>query len=533
MRRPLALLPLLLAAGAALPAEPAPMPQPAGPVTFEQVVAAARDDAAALPPGEAALTRYLSAAHAADPDGREKLYAVTCYQVNSLSREADLVKPRKVTPWLWAVRLDDYGWRAATWEDLRRANSYFCIKVQVPGVQAKTVKKTLTDRVKKTRPVQGYDQYGRPYTGTQEYYEEATREVVETVEAAAARADFLPAPWLPAAQIADLVKLTGSVTPVVAADQFFDRTALQRDREGHGYYDFLGLDGTRTVKDLDELIGFDRKKAQKARREAAAIVIRSGVAKFPRQAFRESATTGGRWETRDTDSPAGDGNALDRLFEDFKFKASEIIAVLPNGLPVTYLANEKGERQDAAPVNIVGNHKSLDNDLEIGAGTWTCLHCHAGALVKIRDYGRAAYSDATGLRLAVVDPAKERRARYAYLTDDFAFEYEGDQARFDRKYQAATGLPTKELVAAVAGQWRTYRVDAVTLKRAAARAGVTADALRAALRAHVATKRKAGVPADAVLANLLLDDEDAQPIPVDLFEERFGVLMLILGGANP
>ncbi|HEY1191637.1 MAG TPA: hypothetical protein VGE74_28650 [Gemmata sp.] len=205
---------------------------------------------------------------------------------------------------------------------------------------------------------------------------------------------------------------------------------------------------------------------------------------------RNRPPPGGRWETRDTDDPAGDGNALDRLLEDFTFKASVIIAVLPNGLPVTYLSNEKGGCQDAAPVNIVGNHKSPDNDLEIGVGTWTCFNCHGGALAKIRDYGRVANAEETGLRLSVVDPAKERRARYAYLTDDFAFEFESDQKRSERKYEDASGLEAPELVKAVAAQWRAYRVDAVTLKRA----GVTPGALRAGLRALLRQAGRARPP---------------------------------------
>lgn len=484
------------------------------PVGFAEIATAARDDAKANP-ADAPHLRYLSAAHITDAEERAKLFAVVSYQVNSMSREAEIVPPRKVNEWLWTVNLDDYGWKAQTWEDLKRVNAYFTIKVQAAS-PAKAVKKT--------RQVQRLDQYGRPYYATEEYEEQP---------AAVAKEDFVPAPWLPAKEMTELVLLTGSVTPVVAADQFLDQTMIQSGRGGHGYYDFLQLDKTKTVKDLDDLIGFDRAKAVKARREVAAIVLKSGVAKFPRQIFREAAVTGGRWETRDTDSPLGDGNAVDRLFEAFKPKAKEIIVELPNGLPGYYLADAADKRQDAAPTAIVGNHKSFDNDLEIHAGTLTCVVCHRGALIKPRDYGRAVYSDKTGVGLAVIDPDLKRRANYAYLTKDFARALEEDNLRFDRKYKEATGLDTKDLIPAIGDVWKAYHVESVSLKRAAARAGVKPEVLRDALRKHVSAKQKAGVPADAVLANFLLDDEDAQPVPVDLFEERFPVLMLILGGANP
>lgn len=534
--RALILFLMMLCAGPSFAAERAPAPKPAGPIGFDQIIEAALADVRSLPAGAPARTRYLCASNEAnDPAALERTGAVVGgYQVNSLSREPDIRRARQVTPWLWAIDTDDYGPAFATaWEAFAADNPYFTIKVQIPSV-TKELKRTVTDRVKKVRQVLRYDQYQRGYYAPEDYYEEVSREVVETVAVAGpVKETFIPAPWLPTRETAALVLLTGSSTPIVFADQFFDRTAIQKGRTGNGYRDFLGLQKDPTLKDLYELTGFDRGKSIKARKEVAAIVLKSGVARFPRQAFREVALTGGFWRTKDTDDPKANGNAVDRLFEAFEFKAQEIIAPLPNGLVVTELADQNDQQQDAAPNAIVGNRKSADNDFEIHVGTVTCFVCHGAALIKVRDSGRAKYSEKTGITLEVVDPATRRRAHYAYLTGDFADEYESDQKRFDRKYREASGLDTPALAKAVAEQWRAYHVDAVTLKKAAARAGVTPDALRTALRRHVTLKKAAGVPADEVLGYFLLDDEDEQPVPIELFEERFPVLMLILQGANP
>ena len=470
------------------------------PITFDVIVTSALADAKLQPAATVPYVRYLCASNESG-EGLERLYAVTNYQLNSLSREPQIVKARKVNEWLWAIDTRDYGEPfVVAWEAFANDNPYFVIKVE-PVKQKQVIR---------------YDMRGTPY-----YENQTTGSTV------------LAAPWLPKVEIDTLNVLTHSQTPIVFADQFFDRTAIQKGRKGNGYRDFLGLQKDTSLKDLYELVGFDRIKSVKARREVAAIVLKSGVAKFPRQAFREQALTGGFWRTKDTDDPLNNGNAVDRLFESFEFKAQEIIAVLPNGLVVTDLANDKDVQQDTAPIAIVGNHKSPNNDLEIHVGTVTCFVCHAGALAKIRDYGRAIYNEKTGVTLDAIDPTLQRRARYAYLTDDFARDYDDDNKRFDSKYKEATGLDKIKLVQAVAEQWKLYHADSVTLRRAAARAGVTPESMRVALRNHVSAKRKAGIPADAVLINFLVDDEDVQPIPIELFEERFPVLMLILKGVNP
>src|SRR5687768_11910090 len=123
-------LPLLFAPLLAVPsAEVAPMPQPAGPITFADVVRTAAADAASLPLDQAARTRYLDARNLPAATRREA-FAVLAYHVNALSRESKRTPPREVMPWLWAIRLDDYRWSADTWESLAGFNAYFAIRVK-------------------------------------------------------------------------------------------------------------------------------------------------------------------------------------------------------------------------------------------------------------------------------------------------------------------------------------------------------------------------------------------------------------------
>lgn len=479
-------------------------PAPPAPVPFAEVVAAAHADAAALPAGLAPLTRYLSAAHLPRAE-RVELYAVVSYHANALSRESKRVPPRKVTDYLWAVRLDDYRWSAATWEELRRVNHYFAVKVQVPG-------KTVT----KTRTVTKTDQYQRQYQTTEEY-----------TEAGAAVIDFIPAPWLPAKETGELVTLTGSATPIVRADEWLFQTAAQADRKGHGYYDWLRL--TKRA-DAEKLAALDRKTAEELYRELAAIVPVSGVGLNNRQVFRYGTLSGSWWETRDANNNVERRNAVANLLDDYQHDAEEIVATLPNGLPLYYLSNAKGDQIDSVPDTIAPDHRSTNNDRRIHVG-YSCVACHTdGGLRPIRDYARKLYKAETGLSLATIaaDPAKARRLESVYL-GPLDRAYKRDAGDFADAIEDVSGLKPAELAKAFEKRWSAYADAPVTLDRAAAEAGVTPNQLRDALRRYARGK---GV-IDPVLAGYLLPDEDVLPVRREYAEERFPVLMLVLQGANP
>lgn len=506
----LAPLPLALAAAIAAGAERAPMPQPAGPVGFTEAVSAALSDARALPAGVAATTRYLDARHL-PPVERRELYAVLSYHVNGLSRESKRVPPRKVTEWLWAVDLTDYRWDPKVWEDLRRTNHYFAIKVQTPG--------TAVAPVKKTRPkLVGTYADGRPYyEGTEEYTEPGT--------AANAKDDFVAAPWLPVKEVGALLLLTGSATPIVRADEFLYQTGAQAERKGHGYYDWLGL--TKRA-DAEKLAALDRRKAEELYRELAAIVPVSGVSPNNRQVFRYATITGAWWETRDAFANTDRKNAVANLLDDYQHDAEEIVFALPNGLPGYYLSDAKGVQVDTAPDTIAADHDATNNDRRVHVG-YSCIACHQDAGLKpVRDYARRLYNPETGVSLATValDPAKARRLESAYL-GPLAKAYTRDVGDFTEAITDVCGLKPGELAKGMRRQWSRYIDAPVTLDMAAAECGVSAAELRAALRTHARTK---GV-IDPVLVGYLI--EDPPPIRREHFEERFGALMLIVGGAHP
>lgn len=529
----------------ALGADPAPMPVPAAgdaPVPFAEVVKAAAADAARLPADLARQTRYLDARHVPAALRRET-FAVLAYHVNSLSREVRLTPPRQVTAWLWAVRLDDYRWDARVWEDLARVNVYYAIKVAIKNIPAVMVSPTPA-KVKRTRKVLKPNPNGHGYVEVTEEYEEevppdgAAVPAGRPVGTAAGPPspptsplpekgeDFIPAPWLPPAEVAALVGATGSKTPIVRADQLVFQTGAQADaRKGHGYYDWFGF---KKLGDAEKLAALDRKAAAELYRELAAITVVSGVALNNRQLFRFATLTGAWWESRDVKANDGARNAVGNLLDDFRPDAFEIVFTLPNGLPAYYLANAAGEQQDTAPDFIASDHRSTGNDRRIHAA-FSCVACHAdGGLRPIRDWSRKIYNPETGLGLATLalDQAKARRVESVYL-GPLERAYRRDAGDFAEAVAEVSGLKPAELAKAYADLWARYLDEPVTLARAAAEAGVTPDQLRDRLRA--AARAKGLV--DPVLAVYLLDDPP--PVRREHFEERFPLLMLILGGANP
>lgn len=523
----------LVAAALALPAaERVPAPQPAGPIGFTEIVTAALADADAIPAERAARTLYLTAAHL-DRADRKELFAVLGYHVNALSRGAEVEPLRKINEWLWAADADAYHWPAAAVDDLKRANHYYAIRVKVGG--AATGFTPAVEKVKRTRPRQigtyaeGANK-GKPfYQGTEEYEEEVTR--AAPVPAGPAKEDFIAAPdangkWLPLKETAALIARTGRAVPLIRADEFLFQTLAQKNRDGHGYYDFLGLG--KTLADAEKLAGLDRKKAIEKRSELAAVADFSGVALANRQLFRYGVIDGAWWESRDADGNTDEKNAIDHLHEDFKPDAFEIVFRLPNGMAAFFLANLKGERQDTAPDFIASNRKTADNDARVHVG-YGCVVCHTdGGLHAIDDYMRAVYTRESGLSLTTVALDPERSERNRAYVRPIQKSYDRDTGDYAAAILEASGLKPAELSAAVSRQWNAYINRPVTRAIGAAEMGVTEDELRAAIERYMAAK---GGGADPFVAQWR--PEKARPMRREHFENRFAVFMFILGGATP
>lgn len=461
--------PLALCAVLGAGAWPAPDPVP---LTPADAVRAAAADARAMERGDPARafqTRYLAAQHLS-PAERLDLFAVDSLHVNLISREATIAKPRRVNAWLWAVDVRDYGWRRETFGALTFGTGarepYF--HVQVIDVKG-----------------------GRTPAG---------------------------APWLPAADLADLIRITGSQTPIVRADWFLHRTAIQEGRGESGYYDFLSL-GSR--KDAEKLAGLDRKSAEEIYREQAAVIHESGVALQGRQLFRYSTIAGSWWESRDTkaeESGRDDRNPVRRLLADYKHDAEEIVFTLPNRLPAFYLSDAAGKGIGSAPPDIASDSKSPTNDKRVHVGL-SCIRCHTrGGLIGFDDLFRRVYS---GDRLRAADDKLERRLRSVYLgpiqraftrdTEDYA-EAIGD----------ACGLTPAGLAAAYSRQWSRYADEPVDVVRAAAETGFAEGEFLKRIRAYATAQRIN----DPVL--LMFVGPEPRAMRREQFEELFPLLMTAL-----
>lgn len=452
---------------------------PADPVTPAAAVRTALADCRRLDPVTALSVRYFSAGHLPAAEW-PAVYAVLSYHVNGLSREGTVARPRRVNGWLWAVDLRDYKW----------------------------------DRLRYGKLVFG--------KGAVEPYFHVRLEGVEKGGKVPAHA-----PWLPAAEVAELARLTDSSVPLVRADWFLHRTAIQEGRDDFGYLDFLEL---RSRADAEKLAGLDRAKATELFREQAAVIADSGVALQSRQLFRYATISGAWWESRDTkneENGAAERNAVRLLLEDYRHDAEEIVFTLPNGLPGYYLSDAKGVGVKSAPPDIASDALSGSNDRRVHVGL-SCVRCHqAGGLKPFDDYARSLYAKGSGVALGATDDAKYRRLKSVYLGPvERAFKRDVDD--FSAAVNEACGMKPAELAKAYGAAWSRYADQRVTLDRAAAECGLAPAEFKARLTRYAESAKLI----DPVLAGYLAADKAARR---EHFEEVFPLLMSVLGnpGAQP
>lgn len=461
------------------------------PYASEQSAALA--DARKLGPA-AVTTRYLSFAQVPAELRGEARRTINLW-ANSLSREAEFYRPRRVTETLVAVDVLAYGWDPQVWENLGAEDPYY--HVLVAFKQGTAVGKRF------------FRQDGDSPAGMYTFDAKNDTRVVAF------------APWLPAADALELAVRTNSVAPIVRADWWFSRAAIQFGRKGTGYYDWLAV---KDRDEFDKLVGLNVKESQRVRREVAAIVARSGVADFPRQVFRFQSITGGYWQTRDVITDNRDArNPLRQLDGDYKHEAEEIYGVLPNGLFAFFLANDKGVRQDSAPDGIGFDKTAPGNDGKIHAGV-SCCRCHVEGLRPVNDWGRRLY--AAGLTLNSPDPAQYRRLVQLYL-GELGEWYAGDNAMYALKLKRLTGWEPAAAAKAVGDLWKWYQEADLLPADLAAELGVPEREYLARLRAYY----KANQLSDPVLASHIAEP----PIPIrrDDVEQLYPIVAPVVLGVPP
>lgn len=432
----------------------------------QTALAAALTDARALSADAAARTRYLDLS-ALPADYREEAAKVGDFQINTLSRESQLIKLRRVSADLLAVVLDDYRLDPKTWEKFAHIDPYFHVQIE------------LVQSV--------WWEAGKDYAAG--YYPTKVR-----VPASA--------PWLDANQTAELIRRTQSQAPLLRFDWWFVQTArqvsLNNRQTGVGYYDWLKL---MKRADLEKLVVLDEKASRRIGRELRAAVEKSGVADQNRAVERLQSLTGGYWVTEDVKDSTGKGNAIRNLDRrDFVHDAEEIYAVLPNGLFVYWAGDAAGNRQDSAPDFIGADNSPLrtGNDSRIHV-CLACIRCHTDGLRGIDDWVRRTLRPPLGLQSP--DYAKFVELRRQYFAD-LNGPLDADRQVYDRALHALTGWKPPELARAYARLWDWYAERPRGRADLASEMGVDEKRVLAALQAVARTGAL-----ETVLAGLIQEPE--------------------------
>ena len=129
----------------------------------------------------------------------------------------------------------------------------------------------------------------------------------------------------------------------------------------------------------------------------------SGVSVNNRIVERHKSRYGAYWKSYDFAGNVDTQNIFTHPL-DFTHDGGEIIFNLPNGLQAYYLSTAKGERLDAAPINIVSNAGTRDPVVRNGL---SCMGCHTEGMKTFDDQMRSvivqnsnpSYDKAQALRL--------------------------------------------------------------------------------------------------------------------------------------
>jgi hypothetical protein len=459
------------------------LPSPALGQSPNSELEAAHSDSLRLVGDQALKTRYWTTYY--EPPARQKaIQQLIDYWPNGLSVEPDIVKPRRVTPTLYAIELDSYGWRADTWEKLLDVpEPWFHVQVRVAAHNWSPSYYTQGVGWRSSKPLQD-----KIYT--------------------------IPAPWTDYTKATELSLKTGTAVPIVRFDWFMNQTGQEGGKAG--YYQWLGL---KAGKDLETLAGLSREAKRSILKEVAGIVSDSGVSLNSRQIFRIPTLGGTWWETRDVIDPKK--NALRELDNDYKADALEVYYELPNGLFGFALLDAKNNLQATAPDTIASDSKSTNRDARVRVGV-SCIRCHAEGLRPIDDWGRKVFTRENELALGSPDRKVYQRLKQVYL-GPLQKNLKDDLSRYTSTLAEVCGLKPAEFSKLFTLAWADYESKPLLPADIAREVGLTEAEYLARLKRYVATQGTA----DTVVASM----KAGLPTRREHLEEALPLLMPALG--NP
>lgn len=438
-------------------------------------ITAALTDARTLPPEIAKYMRYFTFSNSTvqKPEEVAEADAMLTFWLWSIAHEASPPKLRYVSPTVVAIRLDEFGIDFFTFGRLFFRDPYFHAPLTGDG-------KKETDRA----------------------------------------AGF----WLGKPEdVAELIKLTTSQTPLLRWDWFLVETSIQEGRgkpgEGTGIYDFYGI---TKRDDFFKVVGADLKKADELKRRWRAIVKESGVAYFPRQAERFDVVGGGAWFTLDVlDAPLGKRNALRQLDKDFAHQAEEHYAPGPAGLPWYLACAADGTLQNSAPDRVGPDKTRTGNRTTIDVGA-SCVRCHKEILRPIDNWAADSFRHPTTAEIPYEKAIETRRIYF----NNIRAKLDQDRRAYVERLKECNGL-TAEKNATLFAKWLDrYTEDRLSIADCARELGTTVERLQPVLIAV-----KAAGKLDPVLADLIAKPNPGK-VRRDQWEEVFPIAQIYLGGGN-
>lgn len=459
----------------------------AGEAPADAVILAAQD-LARLPHESRHLYRYLWAGHL-PLEERRTLWRVIGFHCNQLSSEPEIIQPRLLQgETIAVVNLLDYGWKSEVWEKFLDVEPYFHVHL--------------------------VDKHGRKTTAQAPWISlPAVREEPSTTEPGRTRIVRAPE----GQSIDYLVEATTSQTPILRADDFLWQSSIQADRNGVGYYQWLGIKDEKT---FDRLVGFDNEILKRFPRHLRDAVAISSVTLQPRRIDRAQTVGGGYYFSGDVRIAKGKNNPLQLIDDTFQHEFREGIAPLPNGMHAFLLADAQGKLADAAPDFVASDSTTHSNDRRVHIGL-SCVRCHGKhqGIIPLDGWVRGLYKKPLALQSPDYATAK-------YLSRLYFQEIEpvmdDDRRAYIRACQKATGgWDVKTASKEYGNAFARYDGD-VTIERAAIELGVTPAQLQAAVR----KKAQEGPEIDPLIGTFAADKPKA--IPITVWRETYGAAAILM-----